>query len=202
MLRSTGVILVLALAVLGALSAKRAGRDGDPIDAADRGQLVRPRGNSSLPQARAFRGFPLYFPGETAAGRKLEAVLRTDRTAPAPHSEFSFLYGGCRSIGGQGCRPPLEILVWPACYRYETRYSIPTGERTVVRGVPARLSRKFRRLELYPADATIVINGDGLQRRAQLLQVARRLRGVNVLLRPDASLPARPRHAGQTIQCE
>jgi hypothetical protein len=183
------------------LVVKQVWTEGDPTASENPGRFVRPRGNSTLPQARAFRGFPLYFAGERAAGHRLEAVLRFDRTAPAPHTEFSFLYGGCRSIGGQGCRPPLEILVWPACYRYETRYSIRPEERTVVRGVPARRSHTFRRLELYPAGTTIVINGDGLRRRTQLLEVARELRGVNVPLRPDARLLARPRHAGQTIKC-
>ncbi len=165
-------------------------------------RLVRPRGNTSLGQARAFRRYPLYFAGEAAAGHRLEAVIRTHRTSPAPHTEFSFIYGRCRAIGGQGCAPPLTILLWPACYRYETRYAIPRNEHGVIRDVPARTSREFRRLELYPAGTTIIINGGGLKSRAQLLEVARRLRGVNVPLPPPASLPARPPHAGHTIKCQ
>ena len=190
MLASTAVVLVLAAALLGWVAA----REG--------GQLVRPRGNTSLAQARLFRGYPLYFAGQTVAGNQLEAVVRIDRTSPARYTEFRFLYGACRLPAGEGgCGPPLVIMVWPACYRYETRYSIRPDERTVSRDVPARRSRKSRRLELYPARTTIVINGHGLKSAAQLLAVARQLRGVNVPLRRTASLPARPHHAGHTIRC-
>jgi hypothetical protein len=198
LLGSTAIAVVVLAVLLGVVAIERV---GDSPDTDERGRLVRPRGNTSLMQARAFRGYPLYFAGETAAGYRLEAVLRIDRTSPAPHTEFSFTYGACRSIQGQGCPPPLTILLWPACYRYETRYSIPTRERTVIRDVPARNSREFRRLELYPAGTTIIINGGGLRTNAQLLEVARRLRGVNLPHSPAASLPARPPHAGHTIRC-
>jgi hypothetical protein len=198
--RRSAPVVVLAFAVLiGWLAIDRAEDSARPDE---RGQLVRPRGNSSLALARAFRGHPLYFAGESVAGHRLEAVLRTDRTSPAPHTEFTFVYGACRSVRGQACAPPLTILLWPACYRYETRYSIPARERTVLRNVPARTSAEFRRLELYPAGTTIVINGGGLKSRAQLLEAARRLRGVNVPLPPTAALPARPPHAGRTIRCQ
>ena len=180
-----GIVLAVLLSVVAI------DRVGDSPHTEETEHLVRPRGNTSL-----------YFAGEAAAGHQLEAVIRTDRTSPAPHTEFSFIYGRCRAIGDQGCAPPLTILLWPACYRYETRYAIPRDERSVIRDVPARTSREFRRLELYPAGTTIIINGGGLKSRAQLLEVARRLRGVNVPLRPPASLPARPPHAGHTIRCQ
>ena len=163
--------------------------------------LVQPRGNNSLAEARAFDGFPLYFAGPSAGGFRLEAVQRTDRTSPAPHTEFAFIYGSCDPPESGGCVPPLVILLWPACYRYEQRYSIPARERVVVRGVPGRLSPTSRRLELYPAGTTIVINGWGLAGEAELAAVARSLRGLNTRLPPGARLPARPDHAGKTIKC-
>jgi hypothetical protein len=193
----TAIVVSSLVVLLGALAIER--RDAEGREA---GRLVHPRGNTSLAAARAFRAYPLYFAGESVVGLELEAIMRVDRTSPAPHTEFSFIYGACRSIGGQGCAPPLVILLWPACYRYETRYSIPPRERTVVRGVPARASREFRRLELYPARTTIIINGHGLKARDQLLEVGRRLRGVNVPLQPATALPARPPHAGYTIRCQ
>jgi hypothetical protein len=198
LLAATSVALLALALLIGGIAIERA---GDSTEAGQPGRLVRPRGNTSLAQARAFRGYPLYFAGQTVAGHKLEAVVRIDRTSPAPHTEFSFVYGACRSIRGQACAPPLTILLWPACYRYETRYSIPTRDRTVVRGVRGRSSREFHRLELYPAGTTIVINGGGLKSRADVLRVARRLRGVNVPLRAADRLPARPPHAGQRIRC-
>ena len=128
-------------------------------------------------------------------------MQRTDRTSPARYTEFAFLYGSCRAAGDRGCGLPLTILLWPACYRYEQRYSIPAREQVTVRGVPGRLSQESRRLELYPAGATIVINGHGLGSRAALLAVARALRGVNTRLPASAPLPARPAHAGRTLRC-
>ena len=103
--------------------------------------------------------------------------------------------------GDRGCGLPLTILLWPACYRYEQRYSIPARERVTIRGVPGRLSQDARRLEVYPAGATIVINGHGLESRAALLAVARALRGVNTRLPATSPLRARPAHAGQTLRC-
>lgn len=198
-LAGTVVVLVLAAAVsLGLVALDRAG-DGAAGD--DRGRLVRPRGNSSLAQARAFEGYPLYSAGSSALGHRLEAVLRLDRTSPARYVEFTFLYGACRARGDQGCGAPLVILLWPACYRYERRYSISPRERTVVRGVPGRYTRESRRLELYPAETTIVIQGPAVTSRADLLEVARRLRGVNVAHGVAEPLRARPPHAGRTLRC-
>jgi hypothetical protein len=198
-LAGTVVALVLAAAVsLGVVALDRVwdGTDGD-----ERGRLVRPRGNSSLARARAFDGYPLYSAGSSALGHRLEAVLRFDRTSPARYAEFRFLYGACRARGDQGCGAPLVILLWPACYRYERRYSITPRERTVVRGVPGRYSSESHRLELYPAETTIVVQGPAVASRADLLEVARRLRGVNVTHRAAEPLPARPPHSGRTLRC-
>lgn len=168
----------------------------------DDDRFVYPEGNSTLEAARAFRGFPLYFAGPEVAGLGLAAVQRTDRTSPAPHVQFSFFYGGCELPDSEGgCSVPLQILVWPECYRYETRYSIPARERTSLRGVPGRISDEPRRLELYPSGSTIVVNGFGLSSKDELLRVGRRLRGVNVPLTTGAALPARSQHAGHTIRC-
>ncbi len=161
---------------------------GCDIGADDEGNLVSPIGNSSLAAARAFERFPLYYAGSSAGGFRLNAVQRIDRTSPARFTEFRFLYGSCRATGDRGCGLPLTILIWPACYRYEQRYSIPAREQVSVRGVPGRISRESRRLELYPAGVTIVINGPGLGSRAELLAVARALRGVNTRL--PASAPS------------
>src|SRR5215203_6682873 len=104
-LLAVGVIVV---AVLFGLIAIVRRTDSAPTD--ESGHLVRPQGNASLRQARAYRGHPLYFAGETAAGHRLEAVMRIDRRSPAPHTEFSFIYGRCRATGDHGCAPALTIL--------------------------------------------------------------------------------------------
>jgi hypothetical protein len=190
-LTCVGIGFVLTLALV----------DGCDVGADDEGNLVSPEGNSSLAEGRAFERYPLYFAGASAGGFRLEAVQRTDRTTPARFTEFAFLYGSCRAAGDRGCGLPLTILLWPACYRYEQRYSIPAHERVTIRGVPGRLLQDSRRLELYPAGATIVINGSGLAGKAELLAVARALRGVNTRLPASATLPARPDYAGRTLRC-
>ena len=191
----TVAALLLASAVLIGLAIGRVlgGTDGDG--------LVRPRGNSSLAQARAFGGHPLYFAGDAVLGHDLEAVVRIERTSPARHTEFRFLYGACRARSDQGCGAPLVILLWPACYRYETRYSIPPRERRRIRAVPARVALDGSRLELYPASTTIVVQGAAVSSRTDLLAIARQLRGLNVPLRAGAPLPPRPPHAGRTLRC-
>jgi len=186
-----GIAFVSALALVA----------GCDVGADDEGDLVSPEGNSSLTEARAFEGFPIYYAGAETQGLPLEAVQRTDRTSPARYTEFAFLYGSCPAAGDRGCGPPLTILLWPACYRYEQRYSIPAREQVSVRGVPGRVSQESRRLELYPAGSTIVINGPGLSSEAELLAVARTLRGVNARLPVSAPLPARPDYGGRTIRC-
>jgi hypothetical protein len=154
-------------------------------------RLAHPQGNSSLGDARAFRQFPLYNAGTSVAGLRLEAVQRTERTSPSPHVEFSFHYGRCRLPADGGCGSPLVILIWPDCYRYETRFSIPARQRRVVRGVPARLLRGGTRLELYPAGSTIVVNSSAAVPES-VLRIAGRLRGLNVGISPDDGLPSRP----------
>jgi hypothetical protein len=59
----TAVVVVSLAVLLGALAIER----GDP-EMREAGQLVRPRGNTSLMAARAFRGYPLYFAGESVVG--------------------------------------------------------------------------------------------------------------------------------------
>ena len=164
---------------------------------------VKPRGNVTLAQARAFAGYPLYYPGPNAAGHELSAILRIDRTTPARYTEFTFLYGTCQPRDDGGCTTPVHVILWPACYRYETRYAIPKAERRLVRGVPARLTSRagFPRLELYAAKTTVVVNGFGLTRERDVLRVAASLRGLNTRLSTRRPLPPRPAHAGRTIRC-
>jgi hypothetical protein len=196
--------ILLALLLLvpagAALARVIADSNEDSSPSTTEAAVVRPRGNTTLAQARRFRVFPVYFAGRAVAGYPLYAVQRTDRTSPAPHTEFVFIYGSCVSRRGQGCAPPLTIISWPACYRYETRYTIPHEERMTLRGVPARVFRKASRIELYPARTTIVVNGP--RRGAALLRIAPALRGVNVRHAARANLPPRPPHVRVgTIKC-
>jgi hypothetical protein len=159
----------------------------------------------TLEQARGFEGFPLYFPGERVGGLDLEAILRTPIKSPRRHSRITFLYGRCEARSDAGCSSPLRVLVWPECVRFEQRYAIPRDERDVVRGVPARVRRGTSgtptRVELYPAQATVVVDAITDPENRSALEIARRLRGVNVRLAPSADLPALPPRAERAAGC-
>ena len=170
------------------------------------GSEVEPPGNMTLDEALRFGIFPLYYPGDAVNGLELEAILRTTYTSPRRHTQVTFLYGTCQARSDQGCSPPLHVLVWNECYRFEQRYSIPRRERVTVRGVPGRFRRPAEgvtpRLELYPADATVVLNDFSAGRVGSLLQVAGRLRGLNVAAAPAVDLPDRPPRAARAARCE
>jgi hypothetical protein len=183
------IVAILLVVAIGATMAYLPDASGDD---------VRPKGNTTLADARRFRGFPVYFAGQAAAGYPLVAIMRIDRSSPAPHTEFTFIYGTCRPRY-QACSPPLTIISWPACYRYETRYSIDREERMRVRGVPARLFRGFPRLELYPRATTIVIQGS--VRRTALLSIAGSIRSVNRRIPARAPLPPRPPYVATGVRC-
>jgi len=193
------LLLVAAGVALVKITGDESGEDGAAIATGD-GVVLRPRGNTTLAHVRRFRGFPVYFARPAAAGYPLLAIIREDRTSPAPRTEFTFMYGTCVARPDSACGPPLTIISWPACYRYETRYAIPRKGQITLRGVPARLFGDFPRIELYPVDTTVVINLAGS--RAALLRVALALRGVNVRAAAGEELPPRPRHVTKgTVKC-
>ena len=91
-----------------------------------------------VPQALAFHEFPLYDAGDRVDGLPLVAVLGRDDTADF----VSFVYGDCTAGDDEGCAPPAEVQVWPACRRVSqwtgkrpTRYSlflISLGTPTII----------------------------------------------------------------------
>lgn len=75
-------------------------------------------------------------------------------------------YGSCAPTGsdGGGCGAPVEVQTWRRCERnyslyerYAGRDGPPPHVLTRIRGVPAALFDDGRRIELYTADATVVI---------------------------------------------
>ena len=164
-----------------------------------------PQGNMTLEEARDFRAFPLYYLGDSVGDLGFEAIVRTSRSSPRPYTQITFLYGTCEAKGDQGCSPPLHVLVWPECFRFEQRYSIPRRESVTVRGVPARLRRaaagQAPRLELYPANATVVLNDFSGGEVGSLLEVAHRLIGLNVPAARSTDLPDRPPRTDRAPRC-
>jgi hypothetical protein len=155
-----------------------------------------PERSISLDSAQA-ADFPVYYAGEWALGHHLAAILRRENHGPI--DDIDFIYGVCTAEEEQGCAPPLEVQVWPACVRNLSLYSpsgpVPQAAVPVwatIRGVPAAFFEDFQRLELQTGTATIVIFAKGYE---QLIDVAESLRGLNVAVGPKQPLPQPPPEA-------
>jgi hypothetical protein len=159
--------------------------------------------------ARAFDRFALYSVGDSFENLPLHAITRRD-DAPHPAERVradyvGFVYGDCVASDEQGCPPPLEIQVWPACERSIADYSLtPTGdplphESTFVRGAPAAWFEDGLRLEVYSGDVTVVVFGVD---HAQIGRAAAALRAVNAAASQARMLPPPARGAlAGTLAC-
>src|SRR5215216_1199803 len=177
--RTRTLLLVTIALVAAALAAAYAleTRAGDsPGAPAARGDLDRSA-------VRSFTRFALYSLGNSYEGVPLTAITRRDDAAAAGErvraDYVGFVYGDCVARDENGCAPPLEVQVWPACVRSLADYTLtPVGaplphEATMVRGVPAALFEDGLRLELYTGNVTVVIFG---LEQAQVLRAAAALR--------------------------
>jgi hypothetical protein len=152
--------------------------------------LAPSQSNYSVDEAKGFARFPLYNAGESVNGYPLVAVLHDTH----PTEVISFIYGDCtppRASNGSydgGCGPPVDVQVWPACFRNPTLYDgtqgSPTPDNTTVRGVPAAYYEGGARLEIQTGTSTVVIFADSPA------TVADALRGVNNDVPTGVDLPA------------
>jgi hypothetical protein len=155
---------------------------------------VELKGNSSLAKAQAFSRYPLYYPGLEVGGYRLAAVDRQVGPGAAPDEggvdRVSFFYGSCQiraDVDGGSCTAPLELQIWPGCYRNPAAYpNLKPQESLNIRGAPAYLYENGSRLEVTTGRVTAVFFGES---RDLLLEAAESLRGVNVSLSPTAELP-------------
>jgi hypothetical protein len=212
-------LFALALAALLALPlvlglVKDARGNAEEARATEQGlerKAVTPRGNFELADAKAFKGFPIYTVGDTFRNLPLNAAIRVNASripgeaVRADH--VTFMYGGCESVGGQGCMVPLQVQVWNACERNRDSYATGPGPPAVtsdeslkVRGVDAAYFEDFSRLELYSGAGTIVLFADGPNREL-LLDAAKALRGYNVHAPAAVPLPALGKDS-KPIGCE
>jgi len=168
----SGVLLALALALVGSVSA-----------GGERSSAVS-------------QSFPLYNAGEHVDGFPLAAVLRREDTA----NYVSFIYGDCVAEDDAGCAPPVEIQVWLSCHRNLGLYGggAVAGaplEQIVARGVPALIFDGGTRLELETGRATVVVFAGT---RARLIRIVAALRALDGTVLPEHPLaqPARGRERG------
>lgn len=197
------IIGALALTASGALVVVAAGAELGLTGSGPK-PLPKPRSNFSVSEARTFQRYPLYFAGEFAAGYPLVGIHRVqaerDPQTGFRQDSVTFLYGVCQANIGDGCMPPLQVQVWNACERYPGMYGIAPDESLVVRGVPAAFYEGRTRLELYSGSATIVVFGSD---REQLLEVADRLRGLNLQVAEGVSFPPPlPGAREGTLECQ
>ncbi len=142
---------------------------------------VLAHGEMSFAQARAAE-FPVYYGGDFSAELPLRVVLQGENSGPV--DDIDFVYGDCHATSEQGCAPPVEVQIWPACVRNLTMYA-PSGPaplprallpvQATVRGVPAAFFEEFHRLELQTGISTIVIFGRGYD---DVVRIAQGLRGL------------------------
>jgi hypothetical protein len=181
-MRRTAAMCCLAFAV--ALTAVGCGDE--------RSSAPGQQGNFSFEQAREFRDFELYAPGETYGELPLTAVLRrfdaSSEALPVRANFVDFIYGTCEAPADGGCAPPLSVQVWAACERNPGVYSPVVGQEgpIEVRGVPAYFYEGGRRLELSTGASTVVIFAAG---RDAALAAAGALEGVNNPVDREDDLP-------------
>jgi len=177
-------------ALVVAVLAASFGVSGSAPASVEARDLVRPH---------AFADFPLYDAGDQVDGLPLTAVLRRDGTA-----EFvSFVYGDCAARDDEGCAPPVEVQVWPACRRNLDLYAsgrpgTPVPERTTARGVPAAFLDDGTRLELQTGRSTVVVFADS---RARVLRVVSALRPVGERALSGPLPPPAPGAVQGTLPC-
>lgn len=194
----TRVRVLLALLVLAAIPPVVLALEVFPSGAvsAANPMVAAPKSTFSLAAAREFSAFPLFSLGAEFEGIPLVAVLRrvdttTDRAEPIRANYVSFIYGTCDPYP-DGCAPPLEVQIWPACVRNPNVISyvgIGQPQTTTIRGVPAVYvdpGDGGGRLELTTGSSTVVLFGSS---REQLERAARALRGVNVDVPMGSPLP-------------
>jgi hypothetical protein len=197
--RRTAMLLLLAAALVAALAGGLVWATHSDSAAPS---LAPIKSNYSVDEAKGFLRFPLYYAGDSVNGHPLTAVEHDTH----PAEVISFLYGDCtppRAPDGSydgGCALPVEVQVWPACFRNPTLYGgapgSPVPVNTTVRGVPAAFFEGGNRLEIQTGTSTVVIFADSPA------TVAGALRGVNndVPTRVDLPAPAAGSMTGE-LKC-
>jgi hypothetical protein len=162
------------------------------------GGTATPKGNFSVAKAQSFRGFPVYYPGESVNGYPLTAVAR-DPLGPLRKNQESvlFMYGTCKLPPGEGgCSLPVSVSNEPACSRnlgmYGGGFGSPVPRPTRIRGATGSFFEGGSRLELQTGTTTVVIFAFS---KRKALSVAKSLRGANVPVSESDPLPGPARGA-------
>jgi len=143
-------------------------------------------GEPSLKEVRAFRAYPVYYPGESVAGNDLQEI----QGDPAQHEDkretsWFLLYGRCEDPPGEGgCPPPLQVHNYSTCTRWA---SLRSSGLFDLRG--AKAARTMRGggagLEIFTGRTTVTI---GAESKRVLDAAVQALRDVHQE-KPSSRLP-------------
>ncbi len=165
---------------------------------------VHPKGNYSVSEASSYKGFPVFYPGESINGHRLSAVSR-DPLGPMRKNQESvlFMYGTCEIPAGDegGCSLPVSVSNEPACSRNLSMYdgALSPKAHLRVRGTTAAFFEGGSRLEIQTGTTAVVIFAFS---RSEALSVARNLRGLNVPVSETDRLPSPvPGAVDGTLRC-
>jgi hypothetical protein len=181
---------LVALIVVVAAALAQSTPSSDPPAGAVAASL---RGNFDQGRAAAFEGYRLFSPGASFAGIPLAAVTRrrdkpnpllpaTARPRGANWVNFVYASGCYYDDFGIACKDMAQVQVWPACERNLSVYERARRDGDVrlemmtIRGVPAAFFEDDTMLEIYTADATVVLFARSTE---QLRQLADELGSVN-----------------------
>jgi hypothetical protein len=157
--------------------------------------------------ARAFRGFPLYWVGESFERFDLRYV-----DVPGRYGFASLVYGECEAedpdgfLGPEGgsCTPPLQIQIAPLCFHLDVVARAQTWRRRSVRGAPVGsnpdgapiLFTRGAQIKVYRGDGSTL----GLAFRA--LRAIRSLNRVPPVVAPTDRIPGPdPRVLAGSVAC-
>lgn len=91
-------------------------------------------GDADVDSAKTFKGFPLYWAGETFEGLDVSVIDGTfDGT-----ERVSIIYGSCEPSGTfePSCRPPISIQIARLCFHLDAVALPPPAQRREIRGAP------------------------------------------------------------------
>ena len=161
----TGVVLVVTPAAVGIAIALLAVGDGDGGDDNERGRWT-------IEDAREFKGFSLYWLGESFRGLPLTAIVRYRYGA---EDSVAFIYGTCTPSSDGGCAPPVQIVLQPYCMRPPERLSerVKSGPPVTIRGVSAQPLDQYQ-IRTWIGDVTMDLFAE------EPLEAAEHLRGVEL----------------------
>jgi hypothetical protein len=159
-----------------------------PAAIGEQGLPGTPVAAGKIQKARDFKGFPLYWLGDSFQSLALtHADIAPEAVAPTLDSA-SFTYGTCTPRpGGEGCALPLDILVEPLCFTPPERIAgVTRADLQDFRGAKALWIDDH--LRIWTGDTTIAIFGYPRERIQAAADALAPLGNIEVTL-SDSKLP-------------